>query len=250
MKKKSLILLCFVFFAVFNAKKMEAQLASKKMAAKLEYKRQPQPAPAIAPSAKTSHTKEASVLNNLAASREAFLSNENFTASSDLVQAAAKMRQEAEKSAADAKKKLIASSEELDKLAEGVRTEKIKDGKKFDAILARAHYALAKNHYLMAREAWAKKDSHQASKDLEDTASNIEKSIALAGQQGAEAGTKALTLALTISNKLQEATGATEAEVNKGLADLDRELEKLGKALGLGAALPAAPVGQQAGEKP
>ncbi len=89
--------------------------------------------------------------------RDAFLKNDITHSASYIFQAKELVKQEADRSADEAKQELDASAQNLNQLAESVRKKKIGSVTELDAAFAQTHHVLAKYYQEKASESWTQR---------------------------------------------------------------------------------------------
>lgn len=163
--------------------------------------------------------------------REFFLKKDTKAVAAEIREGAAFLKLEAGRATGDGKKALMASVNELEKLADGVEKGTVTSAKELDDAFARAEYALAEHHYRKAKESWAEKEAKNTGHDLKAAAYHLENAFAWAGHK-LEAGTIAVIDGVRlVAGKLIEGVGWVVAEVGKVIDDIGKEIEKLGKVI-------------------
>ena len=160
---------------------------------------------------------------------ESFIKKDMKTAAAEIRQSAAFLKHEEERATGEGKRDLSASTRELEKLADDVEKGTVTSVKSLDNAFSHAYYALARYHYLNASESWAKKAAKDTGHDLKAASDDLEHGLAWSGHK-AEAGTKAaIKDARHVSGKLLKGAGWASSEVDKGIEDMGREIDKFGK---------------------
>jgi hypothetical protein len=158
-----------------------------------------------------------------------FLKKESKAAAEEIRKAAGLVKQEEERAAIDAKKDLSAAYQELEKLASDVEKGRVATVKELDRVFVRTQFALARNYYLTASEAWISNETAKAGHNLKSAAGGLERGLAWVGQK-VETGTqRAIRDAREAGDKLITGAGWVKDEVDKGMADLGREINKFSR---------------------
>ncbi len=161
--------------------------------------------------------------------RESFLKKDFKTSAAEIRKSAAFLKLQAARAAGEGKKGLMASIDELEKLAKDVESGTVTSATMLDQAFAQAHHALAQHHYLKAIEYKAKGDSVMFGHALKAAVIHLEHGFAWAGQK-LESATVALIKDVgLVSGKLIEGTGWISKEIGKIIEDVGAEIMKLGK---------------------
>ena len=155
------------------------------------------------------------------------ISQKNFgTAAADL-RAASKILRVETSSDPKADPKKIA--DRLDKLADQVKSQQIKDEAQLNAQLASIGQDKALQSRFNAERAWAEKQGRRAGHDMEVSLAALEHAAKWSGKkiEGATAG--AVSDARKVSGKLIEGAGYTSTEVGKGFERLGTAISGLGQ---------------------
>ncbi len=160
-----------------------------------------------------------------------FLKKDYKAAASEIRKAAAYLYGAASYAAQDAKKGLIASAHEMDKLAVDVEKGAVKSTGVLKATFARAEHALARHHYLKASESMAKRSYHSAGHFLHSAVSHMEGAAGWAGHELKGGTVAALNGGRTVAGKLIQGSGFVVDEAGKAVGLVGSEVEKLGKVI-------------------
>jgi hypothetical protein len=163
---------------------------------------------------------------------EFFIKKDFKAAASEIRKGAAFLKLEAGRSTTDGKKALMASGDELGKLADDVEKGTVASEKQLKDAFARADHALANHHYLKASEYWAKKDEKKAGHALKAATQALEHAAEWSGHKLETAAVDVIKGVREGAGKLIEGTGWTLEEariLEKGIKDLGNEILKLGK---------------------
>jgi hypothetical protein len=211
------LLLCISFMTIISCKKAEEPTEAPKPA-----EAPMTPAPVQAPEAKGTD-------EHLQKAHEFFIKKDMKAAASEIQKAAELMKQEAEKATEEGKKGLMASANELEKLAKDVETGTVISEKKMKDVFAKAEHALANYHYLMASEQWTKKEAKETGNALKNAALHLEHAAEWAGQTLETGAADVIEGVRIIAGKLKEEAKLGAEEVDKAIKDLGAEISKLGK---------------------
>jgi Na+/phosphate symporter len=139
------------------------------------------------------------------------------------------LQSEAARAADKSKEALESSAEELRQLADKVEKGAAKSVRELDAAFSRANSALAQYYYRLANESWARQEASKAGHELLAAAFQLEKGTRRA-EGKVESGVQSLVQRTgRLAGKMIEGAKVAEGEVEKGMHDLGKEIEKLGK---------------------
>ena len=161
--------------------------------------------------------------------RESFSKKDFQDAASDIRRGEMFVKREAERATGEAKQTLTASTQELDKLADGVQKRAIRSVKELDSVFARTHHALARYYQQKASESWAKKAISEAGQYLKLAAIHFEKALAWAGHQIEAEGAAAVEEAKRVGEKLEKGEGWAASEVRKDIDAIGKEIDEAGR---------------------
>jgi hypothetical protein len=160
---------------------------------------------------------------------ELFLKKDMKAAASEIQKAAELMRQEAEKATEEGKKGLMASVNELEKLAKDIETGAVIPEKKMKDVFAKAEHALANYNYMKASEQWTKKEAKETGNALKNATLHLENAAKWSGQTLETGVADVIEGVRIIAGKLKEEAKLGAEEVDKAIKDLGAEILKLGK---------------------
>jgi len=179
--------------------------------------------------------------------RESFFKKDMKASAAEIRKGATFLKMQEGRATAEGKKALMASVNELEKLAKGVENGTIKSVKELDQTFARAHHALALHHQLKAKESWVKKEAKMAGHDLKAAAIHLEHALKWSGHELKAGVVNVIKDTGLLAGKLIEGIGwvpeevgsALEykgkggvlEEVGKAIEYIGNEIEKLGKML-------------------
>ena len=166
---------------------------------------------------------------NFQKARRDYLHKDLKAAADEIRRGAAYLKSEAATAVGRGKDVLTKSYQELDKLADDVKSGTVTSVKKIEASFARAYNALAINSHIKSTESWTRKEIVKTGEALGATVNYVERGFAWAGKK-TETGTKAVVKkSKDLSQKLKKKAGWVADEVGKGLKDIGNQIEKLGK---------------------
>jgi len=160
-----------------------------------------------------------------------FLNRELRASATEIRKASAYLKLEAGRAADDAKKALLDSVQELDKLADAVQKGAVTDLKEMQNVFARAEHALARHHYLKAVELRAKNDAQKTGRELQAAADYVDSGQVWLTQKMHEGVADTVNEARRVAAKMVYGTGAAADEVGKAFEGLGKELDKFGSAV-------------------
>ena len=160
-----------------------------------------------------------------------FLNRQMRAAGTNVRKGAAYIRLEAGRAAGDAKKALMDSVQELEKLANEVQKAAVSDLKELQNAFARAEHALARHHYLKAVELRAKGDGQKTGRELQAAADYIDSGQVWLTQKMHEGVGDSVNEARRVAAKMVYGSGAAVDEVGKAFDGLGKELDKFGSAV-------------------
>ena len=160
-----------------------------------------------------------------------FLNRELRASATEIRKASAYLKLEAGRAADDAKKALLDSVQELDKLADAVQKGAVTDLKEMQNVFARAEHALARHHYLKAVELRAKNDARKTGRELQAAADYIDSGQVWLTQKMHEGAADVVNEARRVAAKMVYGSGAAADEVGKSFEGLSKELDKFGSSV-------------------
>ncbi len=161
--------------------------------------------------------------------RESFLKKDTMKAAAEIRKVEAYLRATAGNAKGKVKRGLIASAEELKRLARDVESGAATQRKDLDQAFARAHHALARHHYSETYKYWAKKDVENTGHHLKATAMYLEHAATATGRK-VESGTKTVVAdARAAGDKLIHGSGFVADKVGQCIEAVGAEVEKTGK---------------------
>jgi len=161
-----------------------------------------------------------------------FLNRQMRAAAAEIRKGAAYLKLEAARASGDAKKVLIDSVQELEKLANDVQKAAVADLKELQNAFARAEYALARHHYLKAVELRAKGDGQKTGRELQAAADYVDSGQVWLTQKMHEGVSDVVNEARLVSAKMVYGSGAAADEVGRAFEGLGKELDKFGSTVG------------------
>jgi len=164
--------------------------------------------------------------------RENFLKRSGKASAEEIRTGAAYVKLEAVRAQGDSKKALIRSAQELDALADGVESGTVTSVKDLDSEFARADHALASHHYVKASEAWSKREAKKTGYEMRASANHLERSAAWVGHKTKSSTATVLKDTKTTGEKLIHGTGTVTSDVGKGINNLGKEIQEVGKKTG------------------
>lgn len=156
--------------------------------------------------------------------RESFLKKDFNAAAAEIRQGEAFLKLETRDATEEAKQALIASSREVERLAQGVEKGTVTSTQELRRAFARADLALAKQHYQKAAASWSKKEIKMAGHELQAAANDVELASAWSGQKLAAATTTVIKDDRAMASKLRKENGWTADKVGEGLDALGKEI--------------------------
>jgi hypothetical protein len=161
----------------------------------------------------------------------AYLNRQLRAAATETRKAAAYLKLEAGRATGDAKKVLMDSVQELEKLAGDVQKGTVADLKEMQNAFARAEHAIARHHYLKAVELRAKNDAQKTGRALQSAADYIDSGQVWLTQKMHEGVADSVNEARRVAAKMVYGSGAAADEVGKAFEGLGKELDKFGSAV-------------------
>ena len=147
----------------------------------------------------------------------------------EIQKGAASMKREAASATVEGKKLLVASAQELEKLASGMQRRPGTSGKTLDKAFARAHHALALHYYQRATESWAGKESQKAGEDLKTATNHLEQGLVWVGHEPEAGGAAVIKSTRLLAEKLIKGASWKPAEMETRLKAAGKEIDKLGR---------------------
>lgn len=161
--------------------------------------------------------------------KEAFLKKEYQKAAEEIRKGTAFVKLEAGRASADAKQALNASAHELERLADDIAKNGVKDVEALENTFARADQALAQSHRVKAAESWAKKEPAKTGYELKAAARYLEQGAAWVGTETQAGASEAVSAARTVAGKLIEGAGYSAEGVGKGMDALGKAVSQFGQ---------------------
>jgi hypothetical protein len=162
---------------------------------------------------------------------ENFLKRDWEGASFEIRKGAAFIKMEAARATADAKKRLMASAQMLEKLAGDIKKGVVRSAKDLQDVFAKAEYTVAKHHHLKAAEAWGEKRIKKTGQELNAALISLENGFTWAGKKLEAGMLKIVDDARHIAGRLIDDEGWAADRVGKALEYMGIEIDKLGKTL-------------------
>jgi hypothetical protein len=163
--------------------------------------------------------------------RENFLKKDYRAAAEEIRKGAAFLKLQATRAASEGKKGLMASIDELEKLAKDVEQGTVTSATTLNHAFARAHHSLAQHHYLKAMEYKAKGAGSKVGHALKAAATHLEHGFAWPGHKLEAATVAVIKNTGLVVGKLIEGTGWISKEAGMLIEKIGVEIEKLGKML-------------------
>ncbi|MCA9213488.1 MAG: hypothetical protein KDB27_10510 [Planctomycetales bacterium] len=169
--------------------------------------------------------------HHLHQAHESFIKQKYKAAANDVVKAAGYVHIAAQNAASGTKAALIASAQELDRLAKDIKSGAVTSVKKLESAFARAEHALAAHYQAKARSALRQKKHASAGHYLRSAVNHVENGAKWTGHKLESGVVAAASGVRTVAGKLVEGSGFVLDEVGKGVEWVGVEVEKLGKQL-------------------
>jgi len=128
------------------------------------------------------------------------------------------------------KKALMASAENLEKLAANVEDNRVKTLQELDDSFAAAEYALARHHYLKAEES-AGKLTARLGREIKAAAVHFEEALSWSGRKLETVPKSLVEDAKTLAERLIRGTAGAGEKISDKVSSLGREIERLGSDL-------------------
>jgi hypothetical protein len=158
-----------------------------------------------------------------------FLDEAEKNAAAAIRKGAAFVKIEEASATKEIKDALVASENELEKLAQAEEKGAINSAHELDEAFARAHQTLARSYIFKASEAWTKKETAKAGQYLKAAISHLNNALAWSGQKLESSTVTAIKKSRVVAGKLIEGTGYGSKEVGKTLETVGNEIDQLGK---------------------
>jgi len=162
--------------------------------------------------------------------RVAFLEKKYEMAADEIRRGAAYVKLEATRSIEGEKKSLMASYDQLEKLADKVELGKVASAKNLDAAFADAQRALAENGYLQATTSWKSKDTESTIQSLQVAAAHLERAMIWPGYKREQYISEITKEVARLVERLKGEKNVASAEIDKTIRKLGDEIDSLGKA--------------------
>jgi hypothetical protein len=153
----------------------------------------------------------------------------SMAASRELSAAAANLRVQAGVAEGTSKSDLLDAARDVDAISLQVRMGQIRTRRQLDDALRRTDHVLARHHWERAAKAWGRRDAERTGMELRAAANATERVARTAGQDAETAAKEAVGGARVASEKLVEGADWTADEVGRGITDLGRVIERLGR---------------------
>jgi hypothetical protein len=163
-------------------------------------------------------------------SRAAFLKKDMKTASTELRDAAAFMRQRADSATGFAKALSSRSARELDSLATTVGASSVKSAASLDHVFAHANRAEAERHYEIATRAWKQHQTTRTGEELTMAMDHLERAAKDAHISLDSAATRAMDRSRAVADSLLQG-GTAPNGVDDAFKDLELQLRRFGAQL-------------------
>ncbi|MBI5118563.1 hypothetical protein HZA56_19010 [Candidatus Poribacteria bacterium] len=150
-------------------------------------------------------------------------------AAEEIRTAAGFIKMKANRSSEEAEKDLMASYEELKKLADKVQRGSVDSVEELNTAFAHAHTALAMNNYMQGEAAWKMKDQKNAGSSMRAAAMHLERAVAWTEYEGEKIMLDAAKAAATMAEKMLKKDTVASGEVDKAIKDLGKAIERLSK---------------------
>ncbi len=124
---------------------------------------------------------------------------------------------------------ILAAADKLEKVAKRVEKGEVKEEKELKDAFAESFYSLSQDYYVKARQAFEKQVYDQAGYLLKGTTTQLELGLSWAGEKLDSHTKEVLENARNIGGKLEKGKGWTKEQVEKALADLEQQINKLGE---------------------
>ena len=157
---------------------------------------------------------------------------QDFQAAADALRRAANfLSTQAGTAEAGAKGAFAEAARGLDELSQDVEKGGVKTAEALDRAFARAHQAEAHNHYLRAKDALTRKENTTAGEEMLMAADHLERGAKDAGERLKGGSVTAVQHARATAGKLIRNTRLAAEEVDKDVAALGKEIERLSATL-------------------
>jgi len=159
--------------------------------------------------------------------RSAFVAKDRRAAANALRDAAAFTRGQADSATEPAKNALVASADELNRLATRVSNGATKTAKSLDYAFARTHLAEAQLHCTRALDAWTKGKAGATSAEIVMLADHFERAAVDAGKPLSASAQQAMGTARSLAGRLTQSANVPQADVEGALTAMDKEVHAL-----------------------
>lgn len=164
--------------------------------------------------------------------RENFVKRSTRESAEEIRTGAAYVKLEAVRAQGDTKRALIKSGQELDDLADRVERGTVTSVSELDVEFARTDHALASHHYIKASEAWSRKETKRTGYEMRASANHLEHSASWVGHKTKKGTITVIRDTKTTGEKLIHGTGTVTSDVGKGINNLGKEIQEVGKKTG------------------
>ncbi len=147
----------------------------------------------------------------------------------EIQRGAASLKREAASATAEGRKLLMASAQELEKLARVMQRRPGTSGKTLDMAFARAHHALARHYHQKAMESWVRNEIQKAGQELKAVANHLEQGLVWVGQTAEPGRTATIKTTHLLADELIKGIGWAPAEVGTRFKAAGKEIANLGK---------------------
>ncbi|MEZ6097833.1 MAG: hypothetical protein R3E01_02565 [Pirellulaceae bacterium] len=159
---------------------------------------------------------------------ESFLKKDFKAAAHELRLAGGFLHAAASNAAGDAKAALVASANEVDRLAKDVESGTVKSAKTLENTFARAEHALAIHNHVKAKTAIENQHHAAGGHYLRSAVNHVENAAKWAGHELEAGAVETANGVRLVAGKVVEGTGFVPDEVGKGVTWVGTEVEKLG----------------------
>jgi hypothetical protein len=163
----------------------------------------------------------------LDSARAAFVAKHASVAAKRLSDAAAFTRRQADTATGAAKKALVGSADELDRLSTRIARGAVKSVNTLDYAFARTHLAEARFHHERALAAWHGPNTASAGAEIVMATDHLERAISDARQTASAETKSGIADARSLATKLARGASVAPTEVDSALATLDKEINGL-----------------------
>jgi hypothetical protein len=164
------------------------------------------------------------------AAAQAFIKKDYRTAATEIRKATRYMHLESERASGDARQALDSSVIELNKLANVVESNTVKDYQSLRKKFAQANYALALAHRNEAADAWGSKEYHDVGYELKAAAADLQNATSWIGPRVEKDASGLVADSIAMGDKIiSGATNWTRDQVGRAFEGLGLALNDLGR---------------------